>query len=126
MNNCIICDKESVFEMVCQDCKEALTYYKNLYIAKKALTETTDYDELMFSELYKAEKIDLLVKEDQEGIFPSDEESLIKNIKNIYEEFRDNNDSNNWLFQKEGRFENYMEFVEQKIHKKMEELKNEK
>ena len=124
MNNCIICDKESGFGMVCKECKEALTYHKNSYIAKKALTETTDYDELMFSVLYNAEQIDLLIKEDQEGISPSDEETLIKDIKNVYEEFRDNDDNNNWLFQKEGRFENYMKFVERKIHKKMEELKN--
>ena len=121
MNKCIVCDGDAGFEqLICSECKEALTYYKKLYWARKLSKETTELDETIFEQLYKAMDLDAIVAYNLEGMFPSSSaEDMMTDVENA---IKDTIPKDHWLYQKEGRFDHYISYCKDRMQKKFDEL----
>ena len=117
MNKCIICDEDSGFSMICDDCKTALKYYKLSYFAKKKMKETTELDEVVFEQLCKEIQLDDAIKELQNGIFSATVDECVEEINDVIKEYLQNN---TWLSGQPGRFDNFLKYVEKEIRKAYE------
>lgn len=115
MGPCLFCGETVGFGMICDDCKEAFLHQKKVYFTTKKLTETTELDEQMFELLYKNTGFDDFV----DDVFFK--ESDIPEIIRAYREILFKEPSVEWLRQKEGRFDNFMKYAEERLKKTAKE-----
>ena len=121
MNNCIICNGDSGFGMICNSCKEAFMHYKNLYFTKKLITETTELDDEVFEQIYKSANVRQMIEDEVNSIFTTDANMIADSMK---EALKDTLSKDTWLNAQEGRFDNFLKFIDQRIHKDYEEIIN--
>lgn len=106
---CILCGAESN-NLLCDNCKEALLSYKNLYFANKKLRETTEMDEGVFKLTYEA-----AIK--QLGDTPiSDEMDLYILVEAFRSAIRDE-PGMAWYREREGRADRFLEYVRSRARK---------
>lgn len=121
MNRCILCGKSAGFGMVCSECKEAFLVYKEGYMTKKKLHETTELDYKVFEEVYKNLDFRTLVEDDVESLFPSPIDDLFEEAR----EYLEPKLNTVWLKEKEGRYENFWNYVRNRMKQDYEEIKKE-
>ena len=106
---CILCGEESN-NLLCDDCKEALLSYKQIYVASKKFKETTDLDDQVFAVMYEQCRI----KELLDTIQSEDEiDSLIKELMDLLR----HTDAKVWLNQQPGRADNFAKYLNNRLRK---------
>ena len=121
MNKCIICGGDSGFEIICNGCKEAFMHYKNLYFTKKLIDETTELDDEVFEQIYKKANVRQMIADEVDSMFPTTADVIADSMK---EALKNTLSEDTWLNAQEGRFDNFLKFIDQRIHKDYEEIIN--
>ena len=112
MNKCILCNQDSGFNMICDECKEVFNYYKQIYNTNKKLNNTTELDSQVFEELYSRLEIKTIIEEDKNSIFPSGPDEITKTVISVINETMSND---SWINKFRDRYNNFLEFVARKI-----------
>ena len=114
---CIICETEiNDGQIICEECKEMLVYFKEQYIQTKKLLETTELDDQVFDMIYRAAEIDNLVEDI--GLFDdTDIDELLDEIIRI----ADQNPAFEWMRQQPGRLDSFTQYTRNRMKQHLEE-----